>query len=206
MWHGTSEFTVIMRLSKALPAFHGHAMTSCLHCCMTKPEALLLQMCHVMLCVSRNHLSSCWYCLTDHIHFLWTFNVPSCTVSENVDEATKLITPPILGAPSEGDSIETSRFTTSDDWVPRLPQYNTSMRQTDGDPAIFSHLRSDGWPHHGRTFSIYLCPLSLWLTLPRIVMSMYWCCLSRLCIVFLACMPLALFLALSLSPGNSLVS
>ena len=25
---------------------------------------------------------------------------------------------------------------------------------------IFSHPRSEGWPHHGRTFSIYPCPLS----------------------------------------------
>ena len=24
---------------------------------------------------------------------------------------------------------------------------------------FFSHFRSEGWPHHGRTFSIYLCPL-----------------------------------------------
>ena len=65
---------------------------------------------------------------------------------------------------------------------------------------------SAGWPHHGRTFSIYLCPLSFWLTLPHGVLSMSWCCPSRLCVVFLACMHLTLFLALSLSPGNSLVS
>ena len=32
---------------------------------------------------------------------------------------------------------------------------------------FFSRPRSEGWPHHGRTFSIYLCPLSFWLTLPR---------------------------------------
>ena len=25
---------------------------------------------------------------------------------------------------------------------------------------FFSRPRSEGWPHHGRTFSIYLCPLS----------------------------------------------
>ena len=29
--------------------------------------------------------------------------------------------------------------------------------------------------HHGRTFSIHLCPLSFWLTLPRGVLSTYWC-------------------------------
>jgi len=31
--------------------------------------------------------------------------------------------------------------------------------------------RSEGWPHHGRTFSIYLCSLSFWLTLPQRVLS-----------------------------------
>ena len=61
---------------------------------------------------------------------------------------------------------------------------------------------SDGWPHHGWTFSIYLCPLPFWLILPRGVLSMFWCCLSRLCVVFLTCVYLALFLALSLSVGS----
>jgi len=32
---------------------------------------------------------------------------------------------------------------------------------------FFSRSRSEAWPHHVRTFSIYLCPLSFWLTLPR---------------------------------------
>ena len=71
---------------------------------------------------------------------------------------------------------------------------------------FFSRPRSEGWPHHGRTFSIYPCPLSVWLTLPRRVLSTSWCCPSRLCVAFLAFVHLALFLALSLSPGNSLVS
>ena len=31
--------------------------------------------------------------------------------------------------------------------------------------------RSEGWPDHGRTFSIYLYPLSFWLTLPQRVLS-----------------------------------
>jgi len=30
---------------------------------------------------------------------------------------------------------------------------------------FFSRPRSESWPHHGCTFSIYLCPLSFWLTL-----------------------------------------
>ena len=71
--------------------------------------------------------------------------------------------------------------------------------------VFFSHPRSEGWPHHGCTFSIFLCPLSFWLTLPQGVLSISWCCPSRPCVVFLACMHLALFLALSLSLGNSLV-
>ena len=72
--------------------------------------------------------------------------------------------------------------------------------------VFFSRPRSEGWPHHGRTFSKYLYPLSFWLALPRRVLSTSWCCPSRPCVVFLACVHLALFLALSLSPGNSLVS
>jgi len=38
----------------------------------------------------------------------------------------------------------------------------------------FSRPRSEGWPHHGRTFSIYP-----WLTLSRRVLSTSWCCPSR---------------------------
>jgi len=59
---------------------------------------------------------------------------------------------------------------------------------------FFSRPRSEGWPHHGRTFSIYPCPLSCWLTLPRGVLSTSWCCPPRLCVAFLACVHLALFL------------
>ena len=66
---------------------------------------------------------------------------------------------------------------------------------------FFSRPRSECWPHHGRkcTFSIYLCPLSFWLTLSRRVLSTSWCCPSRPCVAFLACVHLALFLASSLS-------
>jgi len=71
---------------------------------------------------------------------------------------------------------------------------------------LISCPRSEGWPHHGRTFSIYHCPLSFWLTLPRGVLSTSWCCPSRPCVVFVACVHLALTLALSFTPGNSLVS
>ena len=59
--------------------------------------------------------------------------------------------------------------------------------------------------HHERTFSIYFYPIPFWLTLPWWVLSTSWCCPSRLCVVFLACVHLALFYVLSLSPGNSLI-
>ena len=38
---------------------------------------------------------------------------------------------------------------------------------------FLSRPRSEGWPHHGRTFSIYLYPLSFWLTLPQRILSIY---------------------------------
>jgi len=38
------------------------------------------------------------------------------------------------------------------------------------------------------------------------LMSTYWCCPSRLCVVFLATVYLAFFLALSLFPGNSMLA
>ena len=47
----------------------------------------------------------------------------------------------------------------------------------------FSRPRSDGWPHHERTFSINRCHLSFWLTLPRRVLSTSWCCPSRPCVL-----------------------
>jgi len=43
------------------------------------------------------------------------------------------------------------------------------------------------------------------LTLPWQVLSMSWCCPSRLFVVFLACVHPALFLALSVFPGSCLV-
>jgi len=61
-------------------------------------------------------------------------------------------------------------------------------------------------PSNCFSFCFYLCPLSFWLTLPWIVLSTYWCCPSRPCMVFLAYVHLALFFALSLFPGNSIVS
>jgi len=36
-----------------------------------------------------------------------------------------------------------------------------------GTVLFFSCPRSEGWPHHGCTFSIYLCLMSFWLILPR---------------------------------------
>jgi len=65
---------------------------------------------------------------------------------------------------------------------------------------FFSNSWSEGWSHRGPFISV------LWLTLPQGVLSTSWCCPSRPCVVFLACVHLTLFLALSLCPGNSLVS
>ena len=78
-----------------------------------------------------------------------------------------------------------------------LPGYCLS-----GSVLFFSHPRSKGWPCHGRTFSIYPCPLSFWLTLPWRVLSKSWWCPSRPCVVFLVCVHLALFLALSFSRNS----
>ena len=72
---------------------------------------------------------------------------------------------------------------------------------------FFSRPRSEGWPHNTMdvlsTFISVLCH-SDWLfhgqSCPR-----FWCP-SRPCVVFLACVHMAFFLALSRSPGNSLVS
>jgi len=50
---------------------------------------------------------------------------------------------------------------------------------------FFSRSWSEGWPHHGRTFSVYTCPLSFWLTLSWGVLSMSCCWPSRPCMVFL---------------------
>ena len=73
------------------------------------------------------------------------------------------------------------------------------MRTTPVSVPFFSRTRSEGWPHHGHTFSIYPCPLSFWLTLPR--ESCPRLDVVHPCVVFLACVNLELFLALS--PGNS---
>ena len=51
-----------------------------------------------------------------------------------------------------------------------------------------------------------ICMYVFWLSLPRRVLSTSWCCPPRPCVAFLAFVHLPLFLALSLSPGNSLVS
>ena len=95
----------------------------------------------------------------------------------------------------------------------RLQYYSVNIRNTQniadrqlGSVLFFRRPRYECWPHHGHTFSIYPCPLSFWVTLPRRVLSTSWCCPSRSCVVFLACVHLALFLALSLSLGNCLVS
>jgi len=93
-------------------------------------------------------------------------------------------------------------------WLPTLYHHSTSFYKLFVPRSVlfFSRPRSKGWPHHGQTFSIYLCPLSFWLTLPRGVLSTSWCCPSRPCVVFLACVHLTLFFALYFSPDIFFVS
>ena len=82
----------------------------------------------------------------------------------------------------------------------------TGIFISSSSPSVlfFSRPRSECWPHHARTFSIYPCPLSFWLTLPRRVLSTSRCCPPRPCVAFLAFVHMALCLAFSLSPGNPL--
>ena len=68
---------------------------------------------------------------------------------------------------------------------------------------FFGRPRSDGWPHHGRTFFISSVIL---IDFSTGVLFTSWCCPSRPDVVFFACVHMALFLALSLSPGKFLVS
>jgi len=75
---------------------------------------------------------------------------------------------------------------------PKLSERDVRFRSV----LFFSRPRSERWPHYGRTFSIGLRLLSFWLTSPRTVLSTSWCCPSRPCVAFLACVHLALFLAL----------
>ena len=77
-------------------------------------------------------------------------------------------------------------------WVFVIMCYWRSMSVDSDSVLLFSCPWSEGWPHHGRTFSIYLCSLLFWLT--QGVLSTSWCCPSRPCLTFLACVHLALFL------------
>ena len=66
-------------------------------------------------------------------------------------------------------------------WKCRLLQvdmYNGCTTVVGCSVLFFSRPRFEGWPHHGRSFSIHPCPLSFWLTLPRGVLSTCWCWLA----------------------------
>jgi len=67
-----------------------------------------------------------------------------------------------------------------------------------GSVLFFSRPRSEGWYVLSPFISV-LCH-SDWLFRGG-VLSTYWCCPSRQCVVFLACVHLTVFHALSLSPG-----
>ena len=114
-----------------------------------------------------------------------------------------------LVSSSSRDDWESTVHSLNHCWLlnPRNTSTSITLSQqywkTDCSVLFLNHPRSEGWPHRGRTFSIYLYCLSFWLTLPQRVLSTTLFCLSRPCVVFLACLHLALFLALFLSPGNS---
>jgi len=57
------------------------------------------------------------------------------------------------------------------------------MLDTVGSVLFFSRPRSEGWPHHGRTFSIYLCH-SDWLYLRRVLSTYISCCTGFVTSVF----------------------
>jgi len=72
---------------------------------------------------------------------------------------------------------------------------------------FISRPRSEGWPHHGRTFSIYLCFRSFWLTLPATGNPVHVLMFSIQAVRGLPRLhALGIVLALSFSPGNSLIS
>jgi len=63
------------------------------------------------------------------------------------------------------DYVCESRMNTVDELKQRLADDWHSLQQNVIDAAIssdliFSRPRSEGWPHYGRTFSIYPCLLS----------------------------------------------
>jgi len=62
----------------------------------------------------------------------------------------------------------------------RPTHFHSSSWHSETDSVLFFiRPRSEGWPHYGRNFSIYLGPLSFWLTLSRGVLSAYWCLRRR---------------------------
>ena len=71
---------------------------------------------------------------------------------------------------------------------------------------FFSCPRSEGWPHTMDILSPFISVLSVILIDSSAgVLSTSWCCPSRLCVIFIACMHRALFVVLSLSPNNLLL-
>jgi len=70
---------------------------------------------------------------------------------------------------------------------------------------FLNHPRSEGWLN-GHTMDVFSSFISVILIDSSMgVLSTCWCCPSRPCVIFLACVHLSLFLALPLSQGNSLI-
>jgi len=70
----------------------------------------------------------------------------------------------------------------------------TSMSYPASYVQFFSRRRSEGWPHHGRTFPIYLRPLLFSLTIPEGLVVSYQHWTSACCHTANICWSLILFL------------
>jgi len=162
---------------------------------------------YFLFCSILYHLKR-WYFLSS-CYLLWTSTVPFCSLAVpdlRVGHTMDILSPFIsvtgsdLAAGRPEDRFKLDLTETMINSAPQLSRslvgiyhwWEIELRQFAGRSSIGG--RPGPGPH------VPLCSVIL------IDCSMSWCSPSRPCVVFLACLHLALFLALSLSPGNSLVS
>ena len=91
----------------------------------------------------------------------------------------------------------------------RSKDWDDARHYTEGNSSVLFFNLDPRVGHISWTSALlspFISALCFWLTFPRGVLSTYWCFPSRPCVVFLACLHLALFLELFLFPGNSTVS
>jgi len=150
----------------------------------------------------RRSANRWWYrwlrCMMNGVRYWYTIHVRRHIPARSKSQTISEITTAILG--QNGRNVRWPRSplvlpsASHLEYIHPANRINTTQqRQThdriDARPLLlncsvlfFSRPRSKGWPHYGRTFSIYPCPLSFWLTLPRRVLSTSWCCPSRPCV------------------------